>query len=445
MNITNELLQKFEADFESSALNKAVASAVARSGVQSASLNNEVLSFHNFIFSDQTKRGSITNQKASGRCWMFAALNAARVEIIKKLNLDPQKNFELSQNYTLFFDKLEKANYFLENIIKTVDLPLTSRLVWHLLRDPVQDGGQWAMFSGLLEKYGAVPKYAMKETFHSSNTRGLLEVLTRMLRKNAQLIRSAHEAGKDEAALRAMKEEMMSGVYAFLVKCLGKPPKTFDFSYRDKEDKFFRDEKITPKAFFDKYVGWKLSDKVSLINAPTADKPYGKTYTVKFLASVNEASPICYLNVPSEVLKEAAIKSIKAGEAVWFGCDVGQMSERKLGIMDKNMYNYSLVAGMKDDFSKAERLDYGESQLTHAMVFTGVDLDKNGKPIKWQVENSWGEDVGEKGIFSMSDEWFDEYNYQIMVDKKYVDEKWLAALKEKPVELEPWDPMGALA
>lgn len=445
MNITYELLQKFEAEFESSAVNKAVAGAVASEGVQKAALNNDVLSFHNFLFSDQTKRGAITNQKSSGRCWMFAALNAARVEIIKKLNIENLKPFELSQNYTLFFDKLEKANYFLENIIKTRSEPLTSRIVWHLLRDPVQDGGQWAMFAGILQKYGAVPKYAMKETFHSSNTRGLLEVLTRILRKDAQILRTSSEAGKDEAALRAMKEEMMSVVYAFLVKCLGKPPKTFDFSYRDKDDKFFRDENLTPKAFFDKYVGWKLGDKVSLINAPTADKPYGKTYTVKFLATVNEAEPIRYINVPSEVLKEAAIKSIKAGEAVWFGCDVGQMSERKIGIMDNRMYNYELVAGMKDDFTKAERLDYGESQLTHAMVFTGVDLDKSGKAIKWQVENSWGEDVGEKGIFSMSDEWFDEYNYQIMVDKKYVDEKWLAALKEKPVELEPWDPMGALA
>ncbi len=222
-------------------------------------------------------------------------------------------------------------------------------------------------------------------------------------------------------------------------------PEKFDFEYEDKDEKFHKDTNLTPQKFFKKYVGWKLEDKISLINDPRKANKYGRAYTVKFLGTVKEGKPICYINVPSEALKEAAIKSIKAGVPVWFGCDVGKLSIRKEGIMDAKAYNYDLTLGEIPEFTKEERLDYSESLLTHAMVFTGVDLDSKGKPTKWQVENSWGEDVGKKGIFSMSDEWFDEYNYQIMVDKKFVDKKWLEALKKPVIKLEPWDPMGALA
>ena len=197
--------------------------------------------------------------------------------------------------------------------------------------------------------------------------------------------------------------------------------------------------------FFKDFVGWDLDEKISLINAPTKDKPYGNAYTVKFLGTVKEAEPIHYINVPIEVLKKAAIDSIKAGQPVWFGCDMGPYISRKDGIMDMDIYTYKQTIGELPTFTKEERLDYGDSLLTHAMVLTGVDLDSKGNPIKWQVENSWGDEVGQKGIFSMSDEWFDEYTYQIMVEKKFVEKKWLDALNKPLVELEPWDPMGALA
>ena len=442
MIISNDLLKQFAGDFESSVLNKAVAGAVAKVGLQEASLNNEMLRKHNFVFSDETLKGSITNQKRSGRCWMFAALNTARVETIKKFNME---SIEFSQNYTLFWDKLEKSNYFLENIITTVEEPLNSRVVAHLLKDPVQDGGQWAMFSGILEKYGVVPKYVMPETFHSSNTDGLLEVLTAMLRKYAQVLRDDFKNGSTLEDLRKKKEGFLSKIYSLLVKALGVPPLKFDFEYKDKNKVFHKDVGITPKEFFDKYIGWNLKDKVSLINAPTDDKPYGKAYTIKFLGTVKEAEPIHYINVPMEVLKKAAIDSIKAGEPVWFGCDMGPYISRKDGIMDMDVYAYEKTIGELPTFTKEERLDYGDSLLTHAMVLTGVDLDSKGNPIKWQVENSWGDEVGQKGIFSMSDKWFDEYTYQIMVEKKFVEKKWLDALKKPLVELEPWDPMGALA
>ncbi|PIE03459.1 MAG: aminopeptidase, partial [Spirochaetales bacterium] len=338
------------------------------------------------------------------------------------------ETFEFSQNHTLFWDKLEKSNYFLESILETLNEPLQGRLVSHLLDAPVGDGGQWDMFSGLLEKYGAVPKDVMPETFHSSNTKDLIKLLTRWLRKYAHLLRTGHENGKSMAELRTMKESYLSDIYALLVKCLGEVPEKFNFEYKDKDKQFHKDENLTPQEFFKKYVGWNLKEKISLINAPTADKPYGRAYTVKYLGTVKEAPPICYVNVPIDVLKNAAVKSLLAGEPVWFGCDVSQSSERKNGILDLDVYNYTLTAGRSAPFTKAERLDYGESRLTHAMVFTGVDLDSHNRPIKWQVENSWGEEPGKKGIFSMTDAWFDEYTYQIMVEKKYVEAEWLKAL-----------------
>ena len=442
MNISPELLKKFESDYRADPSNAIIAGAVAKSGIEDASFNYDVRRRHNFCFSHETKRGEITNQKKSGRCWMFASLNAARVETMKKLNLE---TFELSQNYTLFWDKLEKSNYFFESILETLDEPLEGRLLAHLLANPIQDGGQWDMFSGILQKYGVVPKDVMPETFHSSDTRFFVAELTHRLRKYAQLLRDGHKAGKSIKELRADKEAYLSHVYALLVKALGEPPRVFDFECRDKDKKFHKAEQITPQQFFKEYVGWDLNNKISLINAPTADKPYGRAYTVKFLGTVKEAEPIYYINVPIEALKTAAIESIKAGKPVWFGCDMGPYICRPEGIMDTEVYLYDKTLGELPEFTKAERLDYGDSLLTHAMVLTGVDLDKSGKPIKWQVENSWGDESGKKGMFSMSDAWFDEYTYQIMVEKTFVDQKWLDALKQPLVQLEPWDPMGALA
>lgn len=442
MNISSELLQKFSDNYRADPANALIAGAMAKNGILDASFNYDVRRLHNFQFSNETKRGEITNQKKSGRCWMFASLNAARVEIMKKFNLE---TFELSQNYTLFWDKLEKSNYFFESILETLDEPLDGRLVAHLLRDPIQDGGQWDMFSGILQKYGAVPKDVMPETFHSSDTHFFVAELTRRLRKYAQLLRDGHKAGKSIDQLRADKEKYLSQVYGILVKALGEPPRFFDFEYRDKDENFHKAEHITPQQFFNDYVGWNLDEKISLINAPTADKPYGRAYTVKFLGTVKEAAPIHYINVPIEVLKTAAIESIKAGKPVWFGCDMGPFISRPEGIMDMDVYQYDKTLGELPAFTKAERLDYGDSLLTHAMVLTGVDLDKAGKPIKWQVENSWGDELGKKGIFSMSDTWFNEYTYQIMVEKEFVDKKWLDALKQPLIQLEPWDPMGALA
>lgn len=442
MTINTELLTNFKKRFDENRENQVIQGAIAKVGINTASIDNDVLRRHSFTFSDETKRGEITNQQASGRCWMFAALNTARVDTMNRLNVD---TFEFSQNYTLFWDKLEKAHYFLDSILDTLDEAQDSRIIAHLLTDPVQDGGQWDMFSGILEKYGAVPKAVMPETFHSANTAVMNKILTSKLREFASVLREGHQNDETLEALTAKKEDMLYFIYNVLVKALGEIPETFTYDYRDKDNAFHRIADITPQEFFKKYVGWDLTNLVSLLNAPTADKPYGRAYTVKYLGTVKEAQPIRYINAPIEVLKEAATTSIKAGEPVWFGCDVGQMSIRDGGIMDEKSYQYDLTLGEGLNLTKAQRLDYGDSLLTHAMVFVGVNLDDEGKPLTWKVENSWGDKAGKKGIYSMSDKWFDEYNYQIAVDRKYIPEKWLKALDEPVIELEPWDPMGALA
>lgn len=440
--IDKKLISNFKQRYEGAIDNLVIEGAIAKSGVNVASINNEAKKRHNFMFSDKTKKGDVTFQGASGRCWMFAALNTARTYTMEKYDM---KNFEFSQNYTLFWDKLERSNYFLDCIIATVELPVGSREVKHLLDAPLNDGGQWDMFSSILRKYGAVPKDHMPETYNSTNTSEMRKVLTSMLRFFASELRDEYAKTKDTEKLENMKEDYLYRVYNVLVKSLGRVPEVVNFEYYDKDDKYHRLPAMTPVEFFENVVGWNLDDKISLINAPTEDKPYGRVFNVKYLGSISEAKKVKHLNAPIEVLKEAAIKSIQNNEPVWFGCDVGQISDRQAGIMDIDLYAFEKTLGYAPSWTKAKRLDYGESLLTHAMVFTGVNLDENGKPTIWEVENSWGEKVGKKGVFSMSDEWFDVFLYQIMIDKKYLSDEWVQAYSGETIELAPWDPMGALA
>lgn len=440
--IDKNLLKRFKKRFAEDKSSMAIAGAIAKVGINAASLNNETLRRHNQVFSVTTKRGEITNQKQSGRCWIFAALNTARVKTMEKYKL---KNIEFSQNYTLFWDKFERANYKLECIIETVEEDLDSRMLAFLLSSPLEDGGQWDMFKGILRKYGAVPKNHMPETFHSSNTRVLGDYLTSMIRYFSYELREEYRNSKDVKTLKAMKEEMLYKIYNILVKALGEPPETVRFEYEDEDGKFHRLPEMSPQEFFREAVQWNLDDKISLINAPTCDKEYGKMYTVKYLGNISEEDRVRYLNVPIEVMKEASIASLKDGEPVWFGCDVGKLSETQLGIMDTDIFQYDLTLGYYPTWDKGKRLEYYDSLLTHAMVFTGVNLDEEGQAINWQVENSWGDKVGEKGMYSMSDEWFDTFMYQVMVDKKYLPEQYHKLLSQEAIELSPWDPMGALA
>ncbi len=440
--ITAQQLTKFEQQFDANPANAVAMNAAVQNGIVKSAISYEAFRRERHEFSINIKQGEITNQKASGRCWMFAALNVMRFEVMQKLNLE---TFEFSQSYPLFFDKLEKSNYFLENILDTLDEPTGGRLVSFLLTDPMGDGGQWDMFCGLVEKYGVVPKDAMRESVSSSATREMDYYLTLKLREFACTLRTAHEKGAEMEQLRGSKEQMLAEIYKILCISLGKPPKEFCFETRDKDGNFIRDAKITPQEFFAKYVGWNLDDYVSLINAPTADKPFGKTYSVKYLGSVKEGRAVRYLNLPIEQLKAAAIAQMQDGKPVWFGCDVGKCSIRENGIMDLNVIRADQLFGVSFPMDKAQRLDYGHSLMTHAMVFLGVNLDEQGRPNRWRVENSWGKEPGKDGYYVMSDDWFTEYTYQVVVHKKYLSQEALEQLKAEPILLEPWDPMGSLA
>ncbi|WP_251207988.1 C1 family peptidase [Acetatifactor aquisgranensis] len=441
-SITKELLEQFEKNCSADAACQVAKNAVVENGLKASAKNGEAQRTSRHSFSVNLKQGAITNQKQSGRCWMFAALNTFRFEVIKKLNLE---NFEISQSYMFFYDKLEKANFFLESILDTLDEPTGSRLIAWLLSAPMNDGGQWDMLCSLVDKYGVVPKYAMPESKASSASGEMDWVLTVKLREDACRLRKAYADGAKREELASRKEEMLGEIYRILCICLGEPPKTFDFEVEDKDGKFIRECGLTPKAFFEKYVGLNLNDYISLINAPTADKPYHRSYSVKFLGNVKEGRQVRYLNLEIEELKKAAIAQMKDGSPVWFGCDVGKCSTRDGGVMDTNVYKLEELLGMKFGMDKAERLDYGESLMTHAMVFQGVNLDESGKPNRWRVENSWGEEPGEKGYYVMSDDWFDEYMYQIVVNKKYLSEELVKEYESEPILLEPWDPMGSLA
>ncbi len=442
ISINREALARYREQAKSNRAAALAMNAVTANGIDKASIDIEALKKNVHEFSLQLDTGEITSQNQSGRCWMFAALNAMRFGLIKKYNLD---TFEFSQAYPLFWDKLEKANYFLENILATVEEETGSRIISFLLAAPLNDGGQFDMFAGLVEKYGVVPKSAMPETVCSSATAEMDKYLTLKLREYACKLRGDWRRGESADSLRTQKEEMLGTIYRMLTICLGYPPEKVDMLARDKDGKLIRDEGLSPQEFYHKYVGWDLSDYVSLINAPTKDKPYGRAYTVRFLGSVHEARPVRYLNLPIEDLKKAAIRQMQDNEPVWFGCDVGQRHVRDLGIMDTNSIAVDKLFGTDFPMTKEERLDYGESLMTHAMVLQGVHLDKDGRPQRWRVENSWGKDRGKDGYYLMSDDWFDEYTYQVVVHKKYLSPEQLKQYEGEVTVLEPWDPMGSLA
>ena len=440
--LTKEFTDQLYANYEANVKYVALENAVTHNGIH-ASLETRKSAVENTpVFSLDLTKDKVTNQKASGRCWMFAALNTFRHKMISSFQLE---DFELSQAHTFFWDKYEKSNWFLEQVIATADQELTSRKVAFLLQTPQQDGGQWDMVVSLFEKYGVVPKSVYPESISSSNSRELNTYLNKLLRQDAQILRDLIHSGADSEAVASKKQALLQEIFNFLAMSLGLPPREFDFSYRDKDNQFHSESGLTPQSFYKKYVDLQLDDYVSIINAPTTDKPYGKSYTVEMLGNVVGSRSVRYLNVPMDRLKELAIAQMKAGETVWFGSDVGQVSNRKAGILATDVYDFEAGMDIHLTQDKAGRLDYAESLMTHAMVLTGVDLDEAGQSRKWKVENSWGDKVGTDGYFVASDAWMDEYTYQIVVRKEFLTPDELAAYEAEPIVLAPWDPMGALA
>lgn len=441
MELSRNLTDVFEDGFVKDKKKLMAQRAVLKNGIQASCESIEAKQTLRPVFSIDLETGKVTDQKRSGRCWMFAALNTFRHRIIEKLKID---DFELSQNYVFFWDKYEKANFFHENILATADRPLEDRKVAFLLQVPQQDGGQWDMIVSIFQKYGVVPKEAMPEVQASSNSTELNKYLNKKLRKDAMVLRSLVAKGAGDQEILETRRTLMKEVYDILSISLGSPVKNFDFKYRDRDKEYHVDRDMTPQAFYDKYVGLDLNQYISVINAPTEDKPYMRSYTVEMLGNVVGGKEVKYINLDMKDFKKLAIDQLESGESVWFGCDVGQFSNNISGIMALNTYELEDLFDVDFSTSKADRLMYGESLMTHAMVLTGVDI-VDGKPTRWKVENSWGDKVGHKGYYVMADDWMDQYTYQIVVRRDLLTDQQRQAFDSQPILLAPWDPMGSLA
>ncbi len=436
--ISRQLIEACKKEYENSCLCKAMTCAVSKTELAQAAFDGEAARKLDMTFSIDLCSSGVTWQKASGRCWIFAAMNILREKVAEACGVE---RMELSENYIAFWDKFEKINYFLESVIDSTDLPVGDRTLDWILQG-ISDGGQWDMIVSLVKKYGVVPITAMPETCQSSSTRVMSRMLNMKLREYAVELRKLVSAGADP---QPRKEEMLKEMYRALCICFGKPADVFDFEYRDKDKQYHCDRGLTPQSFYEKYVGMDLDEYVSMIHAPTRDKPYGKTFTVKYLGNVVEGS-IRHLNVPMETFKELVVSQLKDGEPVWFGSDCSKYGDRTQGIWDQDTYRYGdVLGGLTFGLTKEEALDYRDSAMNHAMVIAGVNFDENGRPNRWKIENSWGEEAGYKGYFVMSDKWFDAYTYQAVVNKKYLPEDLKKALDQEPIELSPWDPMGSLA
>lgn len=431
----NEIRCEYEADVKK----RVVRNALTKNDVNVISRVFEAEAANPFVFNVENKTMTATNQMATGRCWLFSSMNVLREVIAKKYNIP---EFELSQNYIAFYDKLEKSNWFMECTLKEIDNPLDSENMRFLMQMPVGDGGQWNMVQSLVKKYGVCPKSAMPETYQSSHTRSMNGILNKRLRRFVIDSRKAHAEGKDVEPIR---KETLKEIYGFLASCFGLPPKEFTFEYYDKDEKAHAVYHLTPKQFYDEYVGVNIDDYINCINGPTADKPYHKTFTVKYLGNVVDGNQVSLLNLPMDELKNAIISQLKDGEVVWFGCDCGPDGDRDSGLWDDQQFDYEGTFDLTLAMTKAEMLEYSQSAMNHAMVITAVNLDETGKPNRWKIENSWGDKPAHKGYFIASDTWFDKYVYVAAIHRRYLCEKALAALKEEPVVLQPWDPFGTLA
>ncbi len=439
--ITKKQITQLRRQFTSNSSYRIAQNAVTKVPLNNVALDRSIVTRMDHTFSNTLDDWKATNQKKSGRCWIFAGTNLFKAGAIKKMKL---KDFEFSQNYVLFWDKFEKANYFLEAIIETADSPVDDRTVAFLLSHPLDDGGQWNMFANVINKHGLVPKSAMPETESSSNTGRMNSNVIAKLREGAKTLRELKAKGATIRDLRQVKGELLDVVYRILSIHLGTPPEKFDWQWYDKDRKFHRDGTMTPQTFAKKYITIPLDDYVCLVHDPRKSNPTRKTYTVKYLGNVIGGDIVFYLNVDVKAMKKIAMKTIQDGEPVWFGCDTGPMMERKNGLWDVKLFDYEGVYDTEFNLDKAGRLLYHQTAMNHAMLFTGVDIVKD-KPRRWRVENSWGDESGEKGFFIMNDNWFDEHMFEIAARKKYLPPKLKEALKLKPIVLPPWDPMGSLA
>lgn len=433
--LTLDEITKFQKEYEQNKQNRIAELAVVTNGVQKASFNSEGIRDLNRTFSIEIRTDNVTDQKQSGRCWLFAALNTLRHEFAKKYKA---KNFVFSQSYLFFWDRIERANIFFNHIIETADQPIDDRTVHFYLQAPDTDGGQWHMAISLIRKYGLVPDYAQAESFTANNTAAFNQALNMKLREDGLVLRKLVQDGKMDE-VKNKRQEFLSEVYRMAVIAFGQPVQKFDLEFKDDDNNYQLDRDLTPLEFFNKYFTDDLDDYVVLFNAP--DHEYDKLFALPFEDNVAGGSPVRFLNTKIENLKKAAIAQLKAGETIWFGCDVGKSSDRQKGILAADLYQTDTIFNIETKLDKKQRLQTGASGSTHAMTLVGVDV-VDGKPRQWKVENSWGSKVGEKGYFVMDDKWFDEYLFKVVVKKKYLSPELVKISEGPAAEVPCWDSMA---
>ncbi|XP_068679039.1 bleomycin hydrolase-like [Montipora foliosa] len=457
--IEKGLLAEMKTSFESDVKNLMVQNVVTQYDPLEVCLDRNVAESVNHVYKHKVKEVKpVTNQRASGRCWIFAFLNAIRQKFVQHFNLE---DFEFSQQYLYFWDRIERAYFFIdvyEKLARKGEDP-DGRLMMFLLSNPLNDGGQWDMLINLVEKYGLVPKEVWPEAFTAGRSMRLRKIMNYKLREYAVKLKELVDKKNSEAEIKEAKAKMMNEVYRITSICLGSPPQSFDWEYFDKSKAYCKLSAVTPLQFYNQHVKpvYNPLDKVCLVNDPR--NPYNKLLTVEYLSNMVNGRQVLYNNQSVDVLKKLSAASLRDNEAVWFGCDVGKHFERKIGALHLNIHNYELAFGISMlNLDKAQRLLYGDSLMTHAMVFTGVSWEGNMdskqegdkdslelKTTKWRVENSWGEEKDKPGYLMMTDEWFTEFVYEVVVDKKYVPADVMAVLEEEPIVLPAWDPMGSLA
>ena len=430
--ISADMLKEISKAYEGNANDKAIRNALNTTSINVLAENAENMAMIDTHFSDEVRTKGITDQKSSGRCWLFSGLNVLRAKMIDKYDLG---DFTFSQNYVFFYDQLEKANLFLQGVIDTKDLPFEDRKVDWLFQNPIGDGGQFTGVSNLITKYGLVPADAMPETLCSNNTSAMSTQIKTLLRQDGLKLRAA---GK-KADLTAMKTDMLKEVYRLLCLCLDVPPTEFQWARYDSKGNFVSEKTYTPLSFYKEFVNEDLENNyVMVMNDPTRE--YFKVYEIDYDRHVYDGENWVYVNLPVEKIKEMAIASIKGNTAMYFSCDVNKFLNSKKGVADLNNYDYDSLLGVEFTMNKTERVMTHASGSSHAMTLKAVDI-KNGKPVKWMVENSWGASSGYKGNIIMTDEWFNEYMFRLVVEKQYVPADVMALLKQKPIMLPAWDPM----
>ena len=434
--ISKTEMDQIRSGFKKDAYTKAMQNALSSNDISKLAWNRENVGTTDQLFTYRVDVSGITDQKSSGRCWMFSSLNLFRPAVMKKYNI---AEFEFSESYLYFYDLLEKANLFLNNIENSAGLPIENEKVRWYMRSPVDDGGQWINFVNLVKKYGMVPKETMGETNSSENTSLLTKFINTKLREDALEIRELKSLKADPKKIAARKIEMLSEIYRMLALNLSEPPSQFQWRFKDKDKKIV-EKQYTPQSFRDEIFGdTNLDDFVMVMNDPS--RPFWKHYEVENYRNTAEGNNWHYVNLPNEVIKEFCIASIKNNEALYASCDVAKQLRREVGILDVDNFDYESVYGVKFGMSKAQRIQTGESGSSHGMALIAVDIDAQQKPVKWQFENSWGPTAGEKGYLTFTDAWFNEYMFRFVINKKYLTSKVLEIYNQKPEMLPPWDPM----